>query len=303
MTIVDSRLPLKAYTSKLLLFGEYTIINGSRALAIPYAGYFGKWLSGTAPDPRLLAFADYLKKKQGVKAYLDLGAFEKDISEGLFFQSNIPVGYGLGSSGALCAAVYDRYALDPIGAGETDLFGLLKSRLAEMESFFHGSSSGTDPLISYLDHPVLIHPGEGIRKVSLPEVGRMPLIFFLLDTGISRSTGPLVEHYLEQCRQAVYAKRIADRLVPLVDHLIDDFLQASWHQVAAALPKISSFQMEHFSAMIPASLRSVWEAGLSSGAYYLKLCGAGGGGFLLGMTRDIEALEKLHQQFPCTRIW
>ena len=36
--------------------------------------------------------------------------FERDLKQGLWFCSNSPMGYGLGSSGAVCAALYTRYA-------------------------------------------------------------------------------------------------------------------------------------------------------------------------------------------------
>ena len=33
---------------------------------------------------------------------------------GLYFESTIPQGFGIGSSGALCAAIYDRYSKNPV---------------------------------------------------------------------------------------------------------------------------------------------------------------------------------------------
>jgi mevalonate kinase len=35
--------------------------------------------------------------------------------------------------------------------------------------------------------------------------------------------------------------------------------------------------------MIPQSFQDLWQQGLDEGHFALKLCGAGGGGFLLGM--------------------
>jgi mevalonate kinase len=55
--------------------------------------------------------------------------------------------------------------------------------------------------------------------------------------------------------------------------------------------------------MIPDSIRPVWEQGLKSGAYTLKLCGAGGGGFLLGIAQNTATLEKLNESFTCQEIW
>ena len=44
----------------------------------------------------------------------DLDQMASDISKGMYFDSSIPPGYGVGSSGALVAAVYDRYALKKV---------------------------------------------------------------------------------------------------------------------------------------------------------------------------------------------
>jgi mevalonate kinase len=45
--------------------------------------------------------------------------------------------------------------------------------------------------------------------------------------------------------------------------------------------------------MIPEKFRQVWQQGIDSGVYYLKLCGSGGGGYLLGFTRDLEQTQRL----------
>ena len=46
--------------------------------------------------------------------------------------------------------------------------------------------------------------------------------------------------------------------------------------------------------MIPKLYRKLWKDGIESNAYYLKLCGSGGGGYILGFTENFEvAQEKL----------
>jgi mevalonate kinase len=286
------------YLSKLLLFGEYTIINGSRALAVPYDRYFGEWVKAEEPDARLLGLAGYLDRNEGPD-FLNVTAFRTACREGWGFRSNIPLGYGLGSSGALCAAVYDRFAIAPVLRTDTAAFTELKRQLAWMESYFHGSSSGTDPLISYLNFPVLIHPQEGIREVAVPSMENNPYHFFLLDTGISRSTGPLVDLYLEKCKEEEYATRIATGFVPVVNQLIDAYLQGRWPEVYDHMRSVSAFQWQHFPEMIPEAVRVVWERGLEQDRYVLKLCGAGGGGFLLGISKSKEAIEDLDRDFSC----
>jgi mevalonate kinase len=44
--------------------------------------------------------------------------------------------------------------------------------------------------------------------------------------------------------------------------------------------------------MIPLEFHDLWRKGIETNTYYLKLCGSGGGGFMLGFTEDYEATEK-----------
>ena len=50
----------------------------------------------------------------------------------MFFDSSIPQGYGVGSSGALVAALYDRYALNKI----TVLENLTKPKILNLKNIF-----------------------------------------------------------------------------------------------------------------------------------------------------------------------
>ena len=165
----------KSFNAKILLFGEYTIINGSYALAIPISQYKGQWAFTNAKQINVLRtdlskFADYLdelNRKGEILIHLDVKKFKQELDEGLYFESDIPHGYGARSSGALCAAVFDRFSRrEKIEYKDTDIPDLRK-KLAQLESFFHGSSSGIDPLISFIDKPVLINP-EVNKIVQLP---------------------------------------------------------------------------------------------------------------------------------------
>lgn len=44
--------------------------------------------------------------------------------------------------------------------------------------------------------------------------------------------------------------------------------------------------------MIPQSLEADWIYGISTGEYILKLCGSGGGGFVLGFTRNYSEVKQ-----------
>src|SRR5690606_31766161 len=113
----------------------------------------------------LKAFAVYLKKLDRELVSFDMEALETDIANGMYFDSSIRQGYGIGGSGALVAAIYDRDATNKITVLEnltSDELLQLKKIFGKMESFFHGKSSGLDPLNSYLSLPILINSKDNI---------------------------------------------------------------------------------------------------------------------------------------------
>lgn len=283
------------YYAKLLLFGEYTIIRGSHALAMPLRRYSGHWQF--APDGIPLAcnleeYVQYLKRLQDKGELLtdmDLKRFEREVNRGLYFESDIPVGYGAGSSGALCAAIYSRFAINPFQRGDTPHYVRLKQQLAQLEGYFHGSSSGLDPFICYLNHAVLLYPDGQARQVEVPEPGDSNGVFFLVDTGISRRTGPLVGAFLLKFEDDAFAEAVQRELAPATENAIRYYLEGRRKVMIPEIRRISAFQYANFREMIPASFRGLWEEGLNSGIFQLKLCGAGGGGFLMGYTEDVAA--------------
>ncbi len=163
-----------SYSAKLLLFGEYSILLGSRALSIPYPRFSGRLVPphGTPlagkellSNKELKKFLSFLKEKPDhFSLMMDLNAFEEEVERGLFFDSDIPVGYGIGSSGAICAAVYERFGTHQIPGGMDggEAMAHVKKRLGTMESFFHGKSSGFDPLVIYYNRPLTIAGDGGV---------------------------------------------------------------------------------------------------------------------------------------------
>lgn len=281
------------FSSKLLLFGEHTILRGSAALALPLPLFGGKWAYSTpenapALQRNLAEWCQYLAEQQSkgaLETELDLPRFKDDLEAGLYFDSNIPNGYGAGSSGALCAALYARYALQPIGRTDAARYPELKRILGQMESFFHGSSSGTDPLIVYLNQPVLLQADGSIQTIEVPDwpIASDGYQFFLLDTGIQRSTAPWVNLFLERCNEVAYLQSIQQELIPLTEQAIAGFRAGDWPGLFEKWENLSALQQVNFAPMIPESFQALWAEGLRTGHFALKLCGAGGGGFLLGM--------------------
>ena len=56
-----------------------------------------------------------------------------------------------------------------------------------------------------------------------------------------------------------------------------------------------------FSQMIPKNFKRIWKEGFNTNKYYLKLCGAGGGGYLLGFCKK-ESLSEIMNLFPLQHL-
>ncbi|HMV15524.1 MAG: mevalonate kinase [Chitinophagales bacterium] len=297
----------QSFNSKILLFGEYSIIQDSMGLTLPYDEFQGK-LTFDANDmneqfvsesnEHLEEFANYLQRllsTNELAIQFDIQAFKSDIAKGMYFQSSIPQGFGVGSSGALVAAVYGKYTKDKVlvdaAPNKSDILQL-KAIFAKMESYFHGNSSGVDPLICYLNLPLLINGKNGVEPVKVELSNKGKGAIFLIDTGISRSTEPLVKYYMQKMEEPSFREFVDKQLKPFANNCIQAFLDGDRETLFAYMKLLSKFQFEHFKPMIPALFNKVWKRGLDSGEYYLKLCGAGGGGFILGFTKNYELTKK-----------
>jgi len=270
---------MEKWLSKVLLFGEYTVIDRGQALAIPQSDYFGYWEKNRNDVHRqnLVEFLAYLKKSIGVESWISpesLVQFSQDIKENIAFQSNIPIGYGLGSSGALVAAWYSKY----IEKQNLEISSLQK-RLAFLESYFHGSSSGFDPLVAFLNKMILIR--NGTPKVIPVSKLALPAHISLFDTKISRSTAPLVKIYNVKKENLIFRAEVIPNLKEFNRLAIEAYLLSDWQNLHETVYQISKLQWEFFKEMIPESIQPLWKSGLDSGDKVLKLCGAGGGGMLL----------------------
>ncbi len=294
------------FYSKILLFGEYGIIKDSKGLSIPYNFYKGALkidrhhtVTTHKSNDSLKRFAVYLKDLQESNPDLvsfDLESLQADVDGGLYFDSSIPQGYGVGSSGALVAAIYDKYAHNKITVLENltrEKLLELKKIFSEMESFFHGKSSGLDPLNSYLSLPILINSHDNIEPAGIPsqtESGRGAV--FLLDSGIIGETAPMVQIFMENMKQEGFRNMLKTQFVKHTDDCVHDFLKGDVKSLFGNVKQLSKVVLDNFKPMIPKQFQTLWKNGIETNAYYLKLCGSGGGGYMLGFTEDIEKARK-----------
>lgn len=290
------------FYSKILLFGEYGIIRDSKGLSIPYNSYNGALKSdGTQTtealqsNANLAKFAVYLQQLQADQPELvqfDITALNADIAQGLYFDSSIPQGYGVGSSGALVAAIYHKYAFDKITVLENltrEKLLTLKTIFGQMESFFHGKSSGLDPLNSYLSIPILIHSKDNLEATGIPSQSTSGKgAVFLLDSGIVGETAPMVTLFMENLKDQGFRKMLKNKFVKYTDACVENFLGGDLKSLFTNTKKLSQVVLQNFKPMIPEQFHGLWQKGIDTNDYYLKLCGSGGGGYILGFTEDLE---------------
>ena len=167
--------------------------------------------------------------------------------------------------------------------------------MAQIESCFHGSSSGVDPLVSFLGQPILIHNREKIELLdSINKSINKDL--YLLDTKIPRSTGPLVKAYLETRRSSEEFLLKMQEIAEINDELIDAYLLNDLISFETNIKKLSAAQFSTMNMLIPDSFVDLWKIGNDTGAYSLKLNGAGAGGFLMVYIHDHQSLAELERE-------
>lgn len=290
------------FYSKILLFGEYGIIKDSKGLSIPYNFYNGALKVDDNPDVKaqksnseLKRFSNYLKaldQEESTPVRFDIDALNADLNTGMYFDSSIPQGYGVGSSGALVAAIYDKYAFDKITVLENlskDKLLKLKTIFSKMESFFHGKSSGLDPLNSYLSLPILINSKNNIEPAGIPsQIQNGNGAVFLIDSGIVGETAPMVQIFMENMKQEGFRNIIKDKFVKHTDACVENFLEGDFKSLFGNIKHLSHVVLNNFKPMIPKQFHELWKKGIETNEYYLKLCGSGGGGYILGFTQDFE---------------
>ena len=276
--------------AKLLLLGEHTVLHGGEALALPLPRFAAQWTDASpGPDAPFVAWAAYAAAGEGLGEWFDVGAFA-GAAPRLSVASTIPQDYGLGSSGALAALVYRRFAR-PTQATD-DLAGL-RARLGALESFFHGKSSGLDPLVCYLERPVLVGadatvstlPGPGLRDFG----GR----WFLLDARVPKAGREAIARFGESCRDENFRRDYLRPALSLTADLIRMSIADGDDAVAFRqnLRRLSGLQLAHLSWLIPAHIQRVWRELHTDDRAYLKLCGAGGGGYFLGYASEPRDLR------------
>jgi len=298
------------YPAKLMLVGEYGAVVGGSALTMPFRAFHARVRSvedipvGKMEEARqslahldqLFAYIQGLPDK-AFHASPDLQHFSQDLKN-YWMDLDIPIGFGLGSSGAISAAIYDLF----FPASKDLSLKHQKEDLATIESYFHGKSSGVDALTCHAGSALRFHASGHIERVKFDPT-KIPgeYRFFLLNSRERFDTGPLVNHFLDQMKDEDFRRTVEEEYLPLNHLLIESLLGDQEADPAMLVRMISDFQLQHFPKMIPENMLELWIEGLVSNVFYLKLNGSGGG-FMLGIAHE-SFRESLDERWEEQLLW
>ena len=263
----------KTYNAKILLFGEYGILFGYQAISIPYNRYCGSLVverSSHSLTDDLFRYVVDLK----LNAEWDVKKAEYCFKQGLVFKSSIPQNAGVGSSGALVAALYDNFT-------EWKILNLpiveIRNDLAKIESFFHGSSSGIDPLTALLNKALHI---DNNQKITVLEDLQFPdgINLYLFNTGEKGETSKYVAPIIKALRNNPKSKEAEKyhEIFKTSDKTIISLLSGNPESFTNSLHHLSALQLKHMSQLIPNSAKKK----ASETNTEIKLSGSGGGGYM-----------------------
>ncbi len=277
------------------------MIFDATALMIPLKRFSAQWqlpqsrnkAASLPSNQSLKRFCQYLSENEALSSLFDLQTLRRDLNEGLFLASNVPSGYGLGSSGTLVAAVYDRYAIR-----KTEDYLQLKTLFGQMESHFHGSSSGIDPLQCYLGQPFKITP-EGVQLLS-DDFLKKDIHICLIDTKIKSNTKPLVNHFKAQRDNPGFLSRFQSEYVPCVTSCIDSMIEGNKELFFSSLKQLTKDQLEFLRPMVTDNTLDLFTADYDFN-FGVKISGSGGGGYVLGFTDNVDNASDLLKDFEV--IW
>lgn len=280
--------------AKILLFGEHSVLMGSSAVTLPLWDFSAqlrfpdadKKVSDFAKDSNYLLkqFFNYLNERQSwFQEDINYRLFKNALDKGLFLESNFPTGCGLGSSASVCVAVYKAFgtcnALD--NEKLMDLYG-------RMESFFHGKSSGIDPLTIHMQRPVVINKGK-IEFIEGNENLLNDIKIYLLNSRIQRNAQKMINLFQDELNNDDFKDQFLAEYIPVLETIKDKISAGNGNVEWELLKELSTQQFRFFKNLIPEPISSIWNKNPSA---CFKLLGAGGGGyFLVFSKKDIRSLS------------
>ena len=288
-----------SFNSKILLFGEYGIMHDSNALSIPYKKFNGSLSKSDhlSEDQKISnrnieSLYKYIIQEDYLNDIINSDNLKEEIDSGLYFDSNIPIGSGLGSSGALVSSIISRYS-------KVDLKSFSNSEIKKImslvESKFHGNSSGFDPAVSYFNKPMLYSN----QKIKLIErIAFKEFKVYIIDSQIDSSTKKMIKVFENKISKSEFRLFFNSKFINNTNQCINHLINTS-KLFRDSVKELSNDTLHNFQEMIPEKLKNKWKEGIKNDSYYMKLCGSGGGGFFLAYDFD----NQINSSFSDFKIY
>ena len=124
-----------------------------------------------------------------------------------------------------------------------------------------------------------------------------------MDSEMIGETQPMVNIFMNKMKNEGFRKMIDQDFARYTDNCIDDFLKGDAKSLFGNVKKLSKVVLKHFKPMIPKSFHQLWQQGIESNDYYLKLCGSGGGGYILGFAEDYERAKLALKDYKLELVY
>jgi mevalonate kinase len=96
---------------------------------------------------------------------------------------------------------------------------------------------------------------------------------------------------------------LKSQFIKYTDSCVENFLQGDMKSLFKNTKELSKVVLSNFKPMIPEQFHQIWQNGIETNDYYLKLCGSGGGGYILGFTQDFEKAKKSLKDYKLEMVY
>jgi mevalonate kinase len=151
--------------------------------------------------------------------------------------------------------------------------------------------------------PILINSKDHLEPTGIPSQKEGKGAVFLLDSQIVGETEPMVNIFMKKMKNEGFRKMLNEDFAKHTDACIDDFLNGNVKSLLGNVKQLSKVVLVNFKPMIPKTFHKIWKKGIDSNDYYLKLCGSGGGGYILGFTEDFEKAKVILKDYKLELVY
>lgn len=246
--------------AKLILFGEHSVIYGSKCMALPLLNLE---LSVSVKN-------EYIKENDYIKHIKKM----LNITDKYFkVHSNIPYSSGLGSSASLVVAISKLMNVD-------NIYSFSK----EAENYVHGKSSGIDVAVISKEKGIIFENGDIIEYIQ----NKIGCYILVTHSNEGSNTKNAVQMVRDMNR-----KDLMDKLIRDNNKGIEAFIKKDVYAVANNMKKVHNTLKEY-----KLSTSNIEEIIKISSYYDLasKITGSGMGGCVVSLLKDKKSAKKLKKK-------